>query len=44
MKKNLSPVRGTNDYLPKEMMVREYVRGEIIKTYKKYGFEKRRKT
>lgn len=38
MKKNLSPVRGTNDYLPKEMMVREYVRGEIIKTYKKYGF------
>ncbi len=38
MKKNLSPVRGTNDYLPKEMIVREYVRGEIIKTYKKYGF------
>ena len=38
MKKNLSPVRGTNDYLPKEMLVREYVRSEIIKTYKRYGF------
>ena len=38
MKKNLSPVRGTNDYLPKEMLVREYVRSEIIKTYKSYGF------
>ena len=38
MKKNLSPVRGTNDYLPKEMRVREYVRGEILNTYRKYGF------
>ena len=38
MKKNLSPVRGTNDYLPKEMLVREYVRSEIIKTYKRFGF------
>jgi histidyl-tRNA synthetase len=38
MKKNLSPVRGTNDYLPKEMLVREYVRSEILKTYKRYGF------
>lgn len=38
MKKTLTPVRGTNDYLPKEMVVREKVRSEILKTYKKYGF------
>ncbi|MBQ7579359.1 MAG: ATP phosphoribosyltransferase regulatory subunit [Clostridia bacterium] len=38
MKQNLTPVRGTNDYLPKEMLVREYVRSTILKTYKKYGF------
>ena len=38
MKQNLTPVRGTNDYLPKEMQVREYVRGIILSTYKKYGF------
>lgn len=38
MKKTLTPVRGTNDYLPKEMAVREKVRSEILKTYKKYGF------
>lgn len=38
MKKTLTPVRGTNDYLPKEMAVRERVRSEILKTYKKYGF------
>ena len=38
MKANLTPVRGTNDYLPKEMLTREYVRSVILKTYKKYGF------
>lgn len=38
MKKTLTPVRGTNDYLPKEMAVRERVRSEILETYKKYGF------
>ena len=38
MKQNLTPVRGTNDYLPKEMLIREYVRNVILSTYKKYGF------
>ena len=38
MKQNLTPVRGTNDYLPKEMQVREYVRSVILSTYKKHGF------
>ncbi len=38
MKKSTAPVRGTNDYLPKEMAVREYVRQTILKTYKSYGF------
>lgn len=38
MKRTLTPVRGTNDYLPKEMAIREKVREEILKTYKRYGF------
>ncbi len=38
MKVDNSPVRGTKDYLPKEMAVREYVRGVILATYKKFGF------
>ena len=38
MNKLLTPVRGTNDYLPKEMAIREKVRETILKTYKKYGF------
>lgn len=38
MKRTLTPVRGTNDYLPKEMALREKVRGIILKTYEKYGF------
>lgn len=38
MKRTLTPIRGTNDYLPKEMALREKVRGIILKTYKKYGF------
>ncbi len=38
MKVDNSPVRGTKDYLPKEMAVREQVRGIILSTYKKFGF------
>ncbi len=38
MKKSLEPVRGTSDYSPKEMLVRERVRAEILRTYKSYGF------
>ena len=32
MNKSLTPVRGTNDYLPKEMAIREKVRETILKT------------
>ena len=38
MKKNNEPVRGTKDYLPKEMIVREHVKSIILNTYKNYGF------
>lgn len=38
MKKNNEPVRGTKDYLPKEMQVREQVKQTIIKTYQSFGF------
>lgn len=38
MKKNNEPVRGTKDYLPKEMLVREHVKSIILNTYKSFGF------
>ena len=38
MKKNNEPVRGTRDYLPKEMLVREHVKSIILNTYRSYGF------
>lgn len=38
MKKSNEPVRGTKDFLPKEMLVREQVKSVILNTYKKYGF------
>ena len=38
MKMSFEPVRGTEDYLPKQMALREYVKSQILKTYKKYGF------
>lgn len=38
MKKNNEPVRGTKDYLPCEMLVREQVKQTILKTYKRFGF------
>ena len=38
MKINTEPVRGTNDYLPEEARVREYVRSKILNTYTKYGY------
>lgn len=40
MKMNALPVRGTKDYLPKEMEVRDYVRSKIEESYKSFGFEK----
>ena len=37
MNKN-APVRGTKDYLPKEMAIREKVKSIILKTYKSFGY------
>ena len=38
MKLNTNPVRGTVDYLPKEMEVISYAKNIILETYKKNGF------
>lgn len=38
MKFNTSPVRGTVDYLPTEMEIRNYAQDIITKTYKENGF------
>ena len=38
MSKSFLPVRGTKDFLPSEMEVREKIREVILKTYQKYGF------
>ena len=38
MKMNAQPVRGTKDFLPKEMEIRDYAIGLIKETYKTFGF------
>lgn len=35
-----TPVKGTNDYLPKEVCLRSYLQSEIVKTYQSCGFER----
>lgn len=40
MKMNAQPVRGTKDYLPKEVEIRDYLRTEIENVYKSFGFNK----
>ena len=40
MKISTLPVRGTKDYLPKEVEVRDYLREKIENTYKSFGFNK----
>ena len=40
MKMNVNPVRGTRDFLPNEVVIRDYVKNEILKTYQDYGFQK----
>ena len=40
MKMNATPVRGTKDYLPFEVEVRDYVREKIEQAYKAHGFVK----
>lgn len=36
----IKPVRGTNDYLPYEMQIRDYLEYKILETYKNHGFER----
>lgn len=36
--KNFSPIRGTNDYMPKEAKVREIVREKILANYQNNGY------
>lgn len=36
--KNFSPIRGTNDYSPKEAKIREIVRQKILKVYQNNGY------
>lgn len=35
-----TPVKGTNDYLPKEVRLRSYLQNEIVRTYQSCGFER----
>lgn len=35
-----TPVKGTNDYLPKEVRLRNYLQNEIVRTYQSCGFER----
>lgn len=34
------PVKGTNDYLPEETFLRDYLQNIILETYKSHGFER----
>ena len=34
------PLKGTRDYMPNEVLLRDYVQGEILKTYRTSGFER----
>lgn len=36
----ISTVKGTNDYLPQEVALRDYLQGVILDTYKASGFER----
>lgn len=35
-----TPVKGTNDYLPQEVKLRNYLQNEIVRTYQTCGFER----
>lgn len=34
------PVKGTNDYLPVEAELRDYMQSVILDSYKSYGFQR----
>lgn len=36
----LTPVKGTNDYLPEQVILRDYLQDVILKTYQSYGFQR----
>lgn len=36
----IKPVRGTNDYLPYEVQIRDYLQTKILETYQNHGFER----
>ena len=36
----ITTVKGTNDYLPKEVLIRDYLQSVILRTYQSYGFER----
>lgn len=35
-----TPVKGTNDYLPEDVLLRDYMQNVICETYRSFGFEK----
>lgn len=35
-----TPVKGTNDYLPEEVILRDYLQNVILNTYQSYGFQR----
>ncbi|MEG0091941.1 MAG: ATP phosphoribosyltransferase regulatory subunit, partial [Oscillospiraceae bacterium] len=35
-----TPVRGTNDFLPQQARLRDYLQTEILNVYKKNGYER----
>ena len=40
MSVNVNPVRGTREFLPQEMLLRDYVQGVILDTYRECGFNR----
>ena len=40
MKMNTNPVRGTRDFLPETVKMRDYVQQVILNTYQDYGFQR----
>ena len=36
----ITPVKGTADYLPSEVLVRDYLQSTILETYRSSGFER----
>jgi histidyl-tRNA synthetase len=36
----ITTVKGTNDYLPKEVLLRDYMTSAILEVYRKHGFER----